>query len=206
MKAVLPLLALLLLAGCGTPRINTMEGLMGYARLQTPTGVAAGGEGLVLFVREGGTLRVTGRVAGLTPGEHGFHVHEHGDCDPGDTDGDGLEEAAGDAGGHFNPTGAPHGPRTGSRGQRHAGDFGNVTADAEGVARIAFNDSLVALTGPRNLIGRALMVHSGRDDLTTQPSGNAGTRIACGVIVSGTTADLERLTAELGAMDAATDG
>jgi Cu-Zn family superoxide dismutase len=178
-------------AGCGTARVDRMEGLMGYARLEGPRGVTDGASGLVLFVREGTGIRVTGRIEGLAPGQHGFHVHENGSCSPADSDGDGLEEAAGAAGDHFNPTGAPHGARTDNRSRRHAGDLGNVDADAAGVARIAFTDSLISLDGRRDIVGRALMVHSDRDDLTTQPHGNAGRRISCGVIRSGTTADLE---------------
>lgn len=195
--------ALLLAVGCGTPRVTEMAGLMGFARLETPRGASDPVSGLVLFVREGDGVRVTGRVRGLSPGEHGFHVHENGDCDPGDPDGDGLEEAAGDAGGHFNPTNAVHGPRGTNRGQRHAGDLGNLSVDVNGVARIAFTDSLIALEGPRNLIGRALIVHADRDDLATQPGGNSGIRAACGVIASGTTGDLTRLNEELTRMDGA---
>jgi Cu-Zn family superoxide dismutase len=174
-----------------------MEGLMAFARLEAPRGMRDGAEGLVLFVREGTGIRVTGRVTGLAPGQHGFHVHENRSCSPADSDGDGLEEAAGAAGEHFDPTTTMHGPRSANRSRRHAGDLGNLEADAAGVARIAFTDSLIALEETRNIIGRSLVVHSDRDDQTTQPAGNSGRRVSCGEIQSGTTGDLDRLTSEL---------
>ena len=193
----LPLLAVV---GCGTTRVTEMRGLMAYARLEGPRGVTDGADGLVLFVREGAGIRVTGRVTGLAPGQHGFHVHERGSCSPADSDGDGLEEAAGAAGAHFDPTNAIHGPRTANRSRRHAGDLGNLDADASGIARVAFTDSLITLDGRREIIGRALIIHADRDDLSEDPAGNAGRRISCGVIQSGTTDDLDRLTAELAGM------
>ena len=174
---------------------------MGYARLEGPRGVTDGAGGLVLFVREGTGIRVTGRVTGLAPGPHGFHIHQNGSCSPADSDGDGLEEAAGAAGPHLNPTNAEHGPRTANRARRHAGDLGNIDADAAGVAAVAFTDSLIALDGRRSIIGAALIVHADRDDYSTHPSGNSGRRISCGVIRSGTAADLDRLTAELAEME-----
>jgi len=201
LRLLAALVSVTILAGCGTTRVTEMRGLMGYARLEGPRGVTDGASGLVLFVREGDGIRVTGRVVGLAPGQHGFHVHENRSCSPADSDGDGLEEAAGAAGGHFNPTNTEHGPQTANRSRRHAGDLGNLDADASGVARIAFTDSLIALEGRRDIVGRALVVHADRDDLSTEPSGNAGRRISCGEIRSGTTSDLDRLTAELAAME-----
>lgn len=198
---VIVLLASIITAACGTVRSDRLEGLMGYARLEGPRGVTDGANGLVLFVREGAGIRVTGRVAGLAPGPHGFHIHQNGSCSPADTDGDGLEEAAGAAGPHLNPTNAEHGPRTANRSRRHAGDLGNIDADADGVATVAFTDSLIALDGRRSIIGAALIVHADRDDYSTHPSGNAGRRVSCGEIRSGTAADLDRLTEELGEMD-----
>jgi Cu-Zn family superoxide dismutase len=200
LRFVLLLLPVVAGLGCGTTRPTNMQGLMAYARLEGPRGVTDGADGLVLFVREGAGIRVTGRVTGLTPGQHGFHVHEHGSCSPADSDGDGLEEAAGAAGAHFDPTNAIHGPRSANRSRRHAGDLGNLDADASGIARIAFTDSLITLDGRREIIGRALIIHSDRDDFSEDPAGNAGRRISCGRIESGTTNDLDRLTAELGGM------
>ena len=112
-----------------------------------------------------------GEINGLTPGKHGFHIHEKGDCSAAD---------ASSAGGHFNPTGMPHGGRRGS--QRHLGDLGNITADKSGIARFAFTDGWITLAGVNSIIGHAVVVHAQADDLKSQPSGNAGARVACGVI------------------------
>jgi Cu-Zn family superoxide dismutase len=110
-------------------------------------------------------------VTGLTPGAHGFHVHEFGDCSMADGT---------CAGAHFNPTGAPHGGPDDAR--RHAGDLGNVKADESGKAIYKRVDKMLALNGPSSIIGRSIIVHAAPDDLKTQPSGNAGARVGCGVI------------------------
>jgi Cu-Zn family superoxide dismutase len=107
--------------------------------------------------------------------EH-FHVHELGDCSAAD---------ASSAGGHFRPFANPHGGRDADR--RHVGDLGNLTANASGVAEADFVDSRVTLGGPAlsgtaSILGRAVIVHRQRDDLTSQPSGDAGARVACGVV------------------------
>jgi Cu-Zn family superoxide dismutase len=127
--------------------------------------------GIVVFSVKGNEIQVTGKVEGLTPGEHGFHVHEFGDC----SSPDGMS-----TGGHFNPTkekhGGPHSP------MRHVGDLGNIKADGRGVATINVTDRMIKLSGPNSIIGRALIVHAKADDLKTDPAGDAGGRIACGVI------------------------
>lgn len=127
--------------------------------------------GRVVFTQKDGFIEITGEVTGLKPGEHGFHVHEYGDC----SDADGKC-----AGGHFNPTGAPHGGRDAE--QRHDGDLGNIKADDDGKAVINFQDRVLRLNGPRSILGRGLVVHADPDDLKTQPTGNAGARVALGVI------------------------
>ena len=127
--------------------------------------------GTVVFIREPEGVRVVAEVTGLTPGKHGFHIHEKGDCSAPD---------ATSAGGHFNPTGAPHGAPTETR--RHAGDFGNITANAQGVARFERVDNMIKLDGPHSILGKAVIVHAKADDLKTQPTGDAGGRVACGVI------------------------
>jgi len=116
---------------------------------------------------------VTAHVAGLTPGAHGFHIHEKGDCSAPDGT---------SAGGHFNPGAQAHG-RSG-HGAHHAGDTDNIVADAKGVARIDAHVSGVTLGGgaANDIAGRAVIVHAAADDYTTQPTGNAGARVACGVI------------------------
>ena len=134
--------------------------------------------GVVHFTDVGsGRLRVAGEVRGLKPGvEHGFHVHEKGDCSSPD---------AMSAGGHFNPTNAPHGRHTGSGGQ-HAGDLPSLRANASGVAAFSFETSAIALgSSPTSVVGKGLVVHRDPDDYTTQPTGNSGPRLACAVIQRG---------------------
>lgn len=128
-------------------------------------------QGIVTFTKEKGGVRVVADIEGLTPGKHGFHIHEYGDCSAPDGT---------SAGGHFNPEGKPHGAPTSQN--RHVGDLGNIAADAEGKAHFEWTDPLIAFTGTRSIIGRAIIVHVDEDDLKSQPTGNAGPRIACGVI------------------------
>lgn len=131
----------------------------------------SGVQGLLTFEPAAGGVRVHGRITGLTPGEHGFHVHEFGDV---------SDTAKGEsAGGHFDPHGMPHGHPTDD--QRHAGDLGNVTADANGIAKVDVVDRLLKLDGPESIIGRSVVVHVGPDKFT-QPVGDAGGRVAVGVI------------------------
>jgi Cu-Zn family superoxide dismutase len=127
--------------------------------------------GLVTFVSTSEGVRVTADVQGLTPGKHGFHIHEYGDCSAPD---------GSSAGGHFNPEGKPHGGPTESN--RHVGDMGNITADTNGKAHFEWTDKLLSLRGAHSIIGRAVIVHAGEDDLKSQPTGDAGARVACGVI------------------------
>ena len=119
-------------------------------------------------------VHITGRITGLKPDStHGFHIHEHGDCTTPD---------ASSAGGHFNPARQPHG-RPGE-GQRHAGDLPNQKANADGVATVDVlaHDVELGTGGSTDIIGGAVIVHAKPDDYTSQPSGDAGARIACGVI------------------------
>ena len=127
--------------------------------------------GVVTFTGRDGLVEVSGEIRGLTPGLHGFHIHEFGDISALD---------GGSAGAHFNPTDMPHGDRHDAN--RHVGDLGNIKADAEGKAIIQILDKAIALHGPNSVIGRALVVHAKADDLKSQPSGDAGDRVACGVI------------------------
>ena len=127
--------------------------------------------GMVKFTEAHGGVRVVAHLDGLTPGQHGFHVHDKGDCSAAD---------GASAGGHFNPTGAPHGAPDDA--QRHAGDLGNITADASGHAHYDRVDKNLSFDGPNSVIGKAVIVHGKADDLKGQPAGNAGPRVACGVI------------------------
>lgn len=130
--------------------------------------------GTVHFEPAAGGVRVRAEVSGLAGGRHGFHVHEVGDCSAPD---------ASSAGGHFDPAGAPHaGP---DAAKRHVGDLGNLEAGSDGIARYDRVDAMLSLSGADGILGRAVVVHAGADDLTSQPSGAAGPRVACGVIVEG---------------------
>jgi Cu-Zn family superoxide dismutase len=123
---------------------------------------------------EGEALHISGRLSGLPPnGEFGFHIHEKGDCSAPD---------ASSAGGHFNPSNAPHGNPQGET--HHAGDMLNAKSDADGVAQVDAVTSGVSLTAgqPNDARGKAIVLHEKADDYATQPSGNSGARIACGVI------------------------
>ena len=127
--------------------------------------------GVVYFTQTGDMVQVKGKITGLTPGLHGFHVHEFGDL----SSKDGLS-----TGGHFNPEGQPHGGREAHK--RHVGDLGNVKADASGTATLDFTDKLISLQGKHSILGRGLIVHAKADDEKTQPTGDAGGRVGGGVI------------------------
>lgn len=127
--------------------------------------------GQVTFLEETEGIRVTANITGLTPGKHGFHIHEKGDCSSPD---------GSSAGGHFNPTDAKHGAPNDA--ERHVGDFGNIEADASGTARLNRVFSWLTFTGTNSILGKAVIVHEKADDLKSQPSGDAGARLACGVI------------------------
>ncbi len=131
--------------------------------------------GTVTFVQNGSEVRVTAEIAGLSPGPHGFHVHEKGDCSAADGT---------SAGGHFNPSGKAHGHP--EHGDHHAGDLPMLVADASGVARLSAASSALAVgAGEGNVVGRSVIVHAGVDDFKSQPAGNSGPRVACGVIAAG---------------------
>lgn len=141
------------------------------AHVQPTKGSTA--RGVLWFAATDGGVRVTGEIGGLSPnGVHAIHLHECGDCSADD----GMS-----AGGHYNPEGHPHaGP---DAEMHHAGDLGNLHADASGVARMDLLCDDLSIAGPRNaVIGRSVIVHVNADDFTTQPTGNAGGRIGCGVV------------------------
>ena len=160
------------LAGCSMPGPQTTSAPRATAPLQAKSGSQVAGT--ILFSQQGSALRVVARVSGLKPGqEHGFHVHEKGDCSAAD---------ATSAGGHFNPTAQPHGPQGMAR---HAGDLPSLKADAAGNADATFTVSGVTLAGATDgVIGKSVVVHAQPDDYATQPTGNSGGRIACGVIAA----------------------
>jgi Cu-Zn family superoxide dismutase len=127
--------------------------------------------GTVTFVQKEGHILVSARVTGLTPGKHGFHIHQYGDC---------SDPKGKSAGGHFNPAGHQHGGPASAK--RHVGDLGNLTADQNGSAAKEFKDSVLKLSGPHSILGRGVIVHAKADDLKSQPTGAAGARVACGVV------------------------
>ncbi len=130
--------------------------------------------GAVDFIVVENGLRVVANIGGLAPGKHGFHIHEKGDCSAHD---------GSSAGGHFNPFNKKHGgPDTA---ERHEGDLGNLEADQYG---FAYYDNVIEglkLNGDYSIIDKSVVIHEGEDDLKTDPSGNSGARIGCGLIVNG---------------------
>lgn len=161
------LASLLALSACST--LST--GPRAVAPLQSTSGNTATGS--VSFTQHGDKVRVSGVVRGLKANaEHGFHLHQKGDCSSPD---------AMSAGGHFNPDNQPHGQH--SSAHHHAGDLPSLKADASGVAEFSFESSAISVgSGASDVVGRALIVHRDADDYTTQPTGNAGPRVACAVI------------------------
>jgi len=127
--------------------------------------------GIVKFTQVSGGVKIVADLQGLTKGKHGFHIHDFGDCSSPDL------KSAGD---HFNPSSMNHGSPMDA--MRHEGDMGNVEADATGNAHLEYVDKTLSFEGDASIIGRSVVVHQNEDDLKTQPSGNAGARIACGVI------------------------
>ncbi|MCH7948019.1 MAG: superoxide dismutase family protein [candidate division Zixibacteria bacterium] len=127
--------------------------------------------GTISFTKVEGGIKVVATVSGLTEGKHGFHIHQFGDC----SGSDGKS-----AGGHFNPDGKKHGAPNSK--ERHVGDLGNLLANEKGKAYYEIIDSYISFSGSHSIIGRAIIVHAGEDDLTSQPTGAAGARVACGVI------------------------
>ena len=122
----------------------------------------------------GDGVHLRGEIGGLAPNStHGIHIHEKGDCSTAD---------ASSAGAHFNPAAKLHG-RVGA-GAHHAGDMNNIVANSEGVARVDVHASGVTLGGgaANDVVGRAVVVHAAADDYVSQPAGNSGARVACGVI------------------------
>ncbi len=132
--------------------------------------------GQVTFTEEGGVVHMTAKLTGLTPGEHAIHLHEKADC---------SAEDGTSTGGHWNPTSEPHG-KWGDAAGYHKGDIGNFTADAEGNATVEFSTDQWCIgceDATKNIRGKAVIVHEGFDDFTSQPSGAAGTRVSCTGII-----------------------
>jgi superoxide dismutase, Cu-Zn family len=138
------------------------------AQLLPTTGSSV--KGTVEFTKVAGGVHVHADISGLAPGEHGFHVHEFGV----------WSENGMSAGGHFNPTKEKHASIDSKK--RHVGDLGNITANASGHATLDVDDSHLAFHGAHSILGRGVVVHEKADDLKSQPAGNAGGRLAVGVV------------------------
>lgn len=149
--------------------MNTADAQKAVAVLHPTKGSST--SGIVWFETVKDGIKVTAHISGLTPGKHGFHIHEYGDC---------TADDATSAGGHFNPTNMPH--SSPSSGKRHVGDLGNIEADKDGNAHLEYVDPMLSFSGPTSIIGRGVIVHEKADDLKTQPTGDAGGRLACGVV------------------------
>ena len=179
----LSLLAVAVLAACASkaptapvPAPKPTEGFFGRTKsaVATLTPAASGAvSGIVSFSASGSTVDVHVVAAGLVPGStHGFHVHDAGNCASPDFM---------SAGGHFNPEHRQHGPQGG---EHHAGDMPSLLADPTGKIDTTFTLNGVALGGVEGFVGHAVILHAGPDDYATQPTGNSGGRIACGVIAA----------------------
>lgn len=163
-------------AACPGPQVKPTDGgtatkSEAVTTLEARSGSAISGD--ATFSQDGETVRVVVNVKGATPGEHGLHIHEKGDCSAAD---------GASAGPHFNPQKMDHGGMEQS--PRHAGDLGNITVVADGSGHLeAVLKGLSVTPGEMSVVGRAIVLHEKPDDLRTQPSGNSGARIGCGVIV-----------------------
>jgi Cu-Zn family superoxide dismutase len=169
-------MAAVALAACqGAPQQQSSDEVRATAGLQPTKGNKAFAEA-TFEPAPGGKVRIVVFAQNLRPGlEHGFHIHEAGDC----SSGDGMS-----AKGHFNPHGKPHGHP--SSGERHAGDLPSLKAEKNGRAKLdVVVDGITLTPGPASVIGRGLIIHADPDDYKTQPTGNAGARLACGVIRAG---------------------
>lgn len=180
--AVVPTIAVLAAApalawkpGRSTKRMAAAPGAVRRAVAELHAASGSQVSGTVTFTQEGARVVVVADVQGLPPNSsHGFHIHERGDCSAPD---------ASSAGGHFNPDNHPHGGP--SSPMRHAGDLGNLEANANGRAyKRMVVDNISLGTGPNSVLNRGVIVHEKLDDYTSQPSGNAGVRVACGQIVA----------------------
>ena len=139
---------------------------------------SSGGQGATAgwanFTESGGKLTIQIDLRGVPAGEHGTHIHMNGAC--GSTTANGTTTVGGAAGGHFNPSGAKH--------PQHAGDLGNINVQSGGTGTLTFtsNDLTLKEGDEMSVLGRSVVVHAGKDDLQTDPSGNSGARLLCGVI------------------------
>lgn len=168
-KALIPCLTALLLAACAE---IPSAGPSAAAELKPTQGNTAAG--MVKFIQIKDGVKMSADIQGLTPGPHGYHIHAKGDCSAPDGT---------SAGGHFNPLDKPHGDP--SHADHHAGDMPMLVADAAGKAHLeAHLAGLTIGSGATDIVGKGVIIHAAPDDFKTQPTGNSGARVACGVIVA----------------------
>ena len=163
--------AALALSGCASSAPAAAEGPRARAAIEARSDSTVTGTATFTELSTGG-VRAHIHIEKAPPGTHGLHIHEKGDC---------SDPKAASAGGHFNPGGMPHsGPMDM---KRHAGDLGNIEIKADGTGDLTItSDMLTVKPGPNSVVGRSVVFHEKADDLTTQPTGNAGGRLGCGVI------------------------
>lgn len=169
--------ALLTLVGCPKdPEIHTKPepGAPATATATIESRSNSTVTGSARFEQTGNKVKVIVEINGATPGQHGLHIHEKGDC---------SDPAGKSAGDHFNPSQSEHGSL--DKPMHHAGDFGNMTVGEDGKGKMEFETDTISLApGPTAVLNRSIVVHEKPDDTVTQPSGNSGARIGCGVIVT----------------------
>lgn len=128
--------------------------------------------GWATFTEQAGGVNVVVHIEKATPGTHGLHIHEKGDC---------SDPEAKSAGGHFNPAGMEHASPADEK--HHAGDLGNIEVQLNGTGDLTITSKMLTVqSGPNSVVGRSVIFHEKADDLKTQPTGNAGGRLGCGVI------------------------
>lgn len=145
-------------------------------KVLTSTGGQGATAGWANFTEQNGKVTIRIELRGVPAGEHGVHIHQNGAC--GTTTANGTTTVGGAAGGHFNPSGAKH--------PQHAGDLGNINVQSGGTGSLTFTSNDLTLTqgDAMSVGGRSVVVHAQRDDLATDPSGNSGARLLCGVITN----------------------
>jgi len=168
--AILTLTGFIILSFIPKTQSNTVPEIKKAVCVLSPT-LGNTANGTIYFIVTDSGVKVTGIVKGLTKGKHGIHIHECGDCSAAD---------GSSAGGHFNPMGKTHGGPMDMN--SHEGDLGNLIANDSGKAQLDFTDKMLSLKGDNSIIGRSVIIHKGEDDFKTQPTGNSGARVACGVI------------------------
>lgn len=167
--SVVTVILLFAAAGCAGLGVMSQPATKATAVLKPTQGNSP--QGTVIFLQEGSDIRVVVDISGLSPGKHGLHIHEYGDCSSAD---------ALSAGGHFNPGNKSHGCADSK--ERHLGDLGNIEADRSGKSKTDWIDKKISLTGSNSIIGRSVVIKARPDDCVTQPGGGAGPRVACGII------------------------